>query len=87
MKKVLLVAVMLIAILCTGCKTMKNEQNTQEYSMFVLVETGASHKVVYHKETKVMYAISNDMYNRGAFTLLVNADGTPMLWEVQDNDR
>ena len=38
-------------------------------------------KVVYHKETKVMYAISDQQNNRGTFTLLVNADGTPMLYK------
>lgn len=34
--------------------------------------------------TKVMYAISDGAHNYGNFTLLVNADGTPMLYEGGD---
>jgi hypothetical protein len=32
--------------------------------------------IAYQRDTKVMYAISG-----GVVTLLVNADGSPMLWE------
>jgi hypothetical protein len=49
--------------------------------MFVEIERTSSWKVVYHKETKVMYTVSFNVYNSGNFTLLVNADGSPMLWE------
>lgn len=37
--------------------------------------------IFHHRETKVMYAVSGGTYNRGNFTLLVNSDGSPMLWE------
>lgn len=50
-------------------------------SMFVCVERGYYYNIVYHKDTKVMYVISDGQYNRGTVTLLVNADGTPMIWE------
>lgn len=50
-------------------------------SMFEIVEDGLNYKVMYNKDTKVMYAVSDSSYNRGNFTLLVNPDGTPMLWE------
>lgn len=50
-------------------------------STFFIVETGPYWLVVYHKDTKVMYAVSNYPYNYGTFTLLVNPDGTPMIWE------
>lgn len=49
--------------------------------MFITVENGDLYKIVYHKITKVMYAVSYGYYNRGSFTLLVDADGKPMLWE------
>lgn len=35
---------------------------------------------------KVMYAVSGGAYNNGTFTLLVNPDGTPMLWEGPKGD-
>ena len=51
--------------------------------MFVLIEGGGMHSyyIVYHKETKVMYAVSNGTYSAGNFTVMVNPDGSPMLWK------
>ena len=39
--------------------------------------------VVYDNETKVMYAVSDGNYTRGVLTMLVNADGTPRLYDVE----
>lgn len=68
---------------CTGCAKNEAESVAVEDtpSMFVEVERAGSWRIVYHKNTKVMYAVSFGTYNCGTFTLLVNADGTPMLWE------
>ena len=73
--------VLTMAVLFAGCATMEYETDNSKGSMFVVVEETVSFCVVYHKETKVMYALSYGHYNSGTFTLLVNADGTPMLWE------
>lgn len=45
--------------------------------MFVMVSKNFSYAVVYDRETKVMYVNSY----RGVFSMLVNADGTPKLYE------
>lgn len=67
---------------CSGTKQVSEENVSQtEYSMFIEVENGHDYYVAYHKDTKVMYAISDGAYNRGAFITLLNADGTPMLYE------
>lgn len=50
-------------------------------SMFVGVEVTRPWLIVYHKETKVMYAVSRVSSGAGHFTLLVNPDGSPMIWE------
>lgn len=42
------------------------------------IQLGDYH-VVYHRDTKVMYVVTNP-YKNGTFSLLVNSDGTPMLW-------
>lgn len=63
---------------CSKVETAKSEDNT---AMFVTVETTTFWKIVYQKDTKVMYVVSDGSYNHGTFTLLVNADGTPMLYE------
>lgn len=86
-KLVILLLVLGIAVGMTGCAShtvMNNsdiEGNEEQFSMFVRVESAAHWDVVYDSETKVMYAVSASSYNYGNFTLLVNADGSPKLWE------
>ena len=70
----------IIAMLMAGCASVEVDKSP-EVSMFVRVESVNGWWVVYHRETKVMYAISAGGYNAGNFTLLVNPDGTPMVWE------
>ena len=88
MKKLLIafIALLILCVALTGCsrtiiETDNNAIETESGSMFLKVEDGDGYFVVYHKETKVMYTISTGTYNLGNFTVLVNADGSPMLWE------
>ena len=88
MKKLLIafIALLILCVALTGCsrtiiETDNNVIETENGSMFLKVEDGDGYFVVYHKETKVMYTISTGTYNLGNFTVLVNADGSPMLWE------
>lgn len=77
------VAIALCACLC-GCGTVvedKSEVKEIPVSMFVCVEKCDSWWIMYHRETKVMYAVSAGYYNCGTFTVLLNPDGTPMIWE------
>ena len=84
MKKLLSICMLCVLLLC-GCETeVEEENNDKSTSMFVELEETRFWTVVYHKDTKVMYAVSFGTNNRGVFTLLVNADGTPMLWEEGD---
>lgn len=80
----------IITLIFSGCGARLNvehEEIANEKSMFVLIENGNSFYIVYHQDTKVMYAISCGGYNSGNFCLLVNPDGTPMLWKgVTKND-
>lgn len=80
-KVFIIIALMIVvlAVALTGCS--KVEYKASDKSEFVIVESTSTWKVVYHKKTKVMYAVSDGTYNHGTFTLLVNADGTPMIWE------
>jgi hypothetical protein len=76
----------IFALILIGCSTpMKRVDDKQQKppSMFVIVEGGKgldAYCVVYHRDTKVMYAVSCGTYNTGNFTVLVNPDGSPMLW-------
>ena len=80
----LIMAVMMAATLAAcGSEVEKADSSVgapETKSMFVQVEDGDIFDVVYHRETKVMYSVSNAVYNRGNMTLLVNADGTPMIY-------
>lgn len=84
MKRIILICIACMVLLCGCSGTVEIEQANEKQentSMFVEIEEARIWKVVYHKETKVMYAASDQQYNRGTFTLLVNADGTPMLYK------
>lgn len=79
MKKIIALMIVVLAVVLTGCSEV--EDKSSDMSEFVIVEGTSSWYIVYHKKTKVMYAVSQGAYNGGTFTLLVNADGTPMIWE------
>ena len=85
MKKVLLIACILaLCVTLAGCETTVEKQTqapNEVKSMFVILEETFSWRVVYDRETKVMYAVSYGSCNVGTFTMLVNADGTPKLWK------
>lgn len=49
--------------------------------MFMVVSNEITGKVLVDKATGVMYWVSDKGYNRGTLTLLINADGTPRIWE------
>lgn len=77
---------MFLSTALTGCNYAKTEKTYDEkdensQSMFVEVEMTDSWKVVYDKETKVMYAVSYGLYTYGNFTLLVDENGNPKLWD------
>ena len=76
-------AIALCACLFAGCgASVETETGKSDTSMFVVVEkTDCGWWVVYHKYTKVMYVVSAGPSNCGVFTVMLNPDGTPMVWE------
>ena len=74
-----------VVLVFAGCSSTRAEakevDDADDGNTFVLVDADYYCWVVYHKDTKVMYAVSRAANNCGTFTLLVNADGTPMIWE------
>ncbi len=82
----------IMAVLFAACNVIKVEpanaasgiDTREDYNnVFEQVGYGNGYKIVYHKQTKVMYVVSDEYYNRGNFTLLVNSDGTPMIYEAE----
>lgn len=87
MKKVALILSLLFIMLSSAsCKPASEmdtiaERSADKSSMFIVVESGPYWYIVYNKYTKVMYAVSDSNYKgSGIFTVLVNADGSPMLY-------
>ena len=50
---------------------------------FEYVSTEFDFKVIYHKKTKIMYAVSSGYYTYGNLTVLVDAEGKPLLYEEE----
>ena len=78
------IAVILTMLLVVGCAKAEKAPEIEKQvnvSRFVQVENVCAWQVVADRETGVMYAVSAGMYNRGTFTLLVDADGKPLLWK------
>ena len=85
----LMVAVLIAFMLLTGCgarmiKESDVKNKGTDVSMFVVLEVGTTYKIVYHQKTKVMYAISTGLYNAGTFTVMLDADGKPLLHKGDD---
>ena len=82
----LLVFCLLSSCLLIGCDTTKtvNDNGEPTPSTFITIEQTLNYRVVYHSKTKVMYTMSlGGGYNAGNFTLLVNPDGSPTVYEEE----
>ena len=78
-----LLVVILLAIGVTSCAPTQTSSEVEKHtsSRFVRIEHNtAAYNVVYDKETRVMYAVSAGPHNYGHFTLLVDAEGKPLLY-------
>lgn len=77
-------AVVMMTVCLVGCGSAVHTEGDDGSSMFVCVETTNYWMIVYHKETKVMYAVNKNISNNagcGVFSPLYNADGTLQIYE------
>lgn len=89
--KIFVLAILTFCLFLTGCGAKMSTVNDTavndgDRSMFVVVENGVTYRIVYHRETKVMYAISNGGYNGGNFTVMVDPNGKPLLYQDESNE-
>ena len=82
MNRIKAIALIVAFLLLSGCaaNVERAEPDPQNVSMFVIVETTSRWYVVADRKTGVMYAVSQGSYNHGNFTLLVDAEGKPLIW-------
>lgn len=84
--KLMISILIVISIIVLGF-IFKNISTTAVQSnndRFVKIDDGYCFKIVYDTKTNVEYAISTGSYNRGTFTLLVNAEGKPLLYKGEE---
>ena len=75
MKKAVAFLIGLVSLVLVSCTpAIANDKP------FETVYIGWSYEVVYHKQTKVMYVVSDGVNNKGSFTLLVDANGKPLVY-------
>lgn len=82
-KKLLLTIIICLLLVIFGLTACGNSTSDSTNRMFTKIPSAGTSTfyIVYDNETKVMYAVSDGTYNRGNLTMLVNADGTPKLYE------
>lgn len=77
MKKLIIVFALSVCLCLSGCND--SGSHTEE-DPFVRLYGNGFYGIYYHKDTKVMYLHSNE------FTVMVDADGKPLLWRNPDVD-
>lgn len=76
MKKLIFAIVLLAFVGCGNPEQMK-----KKHQYFGIVEESSAWRVVYDRRTKVMYVYPHGYNTTGTFTVLVDADGKPLLWK------
>lgn len=83
----LIAAVLMIASMLTACgensaeNPATDDESPFQEPVFVTIEEHWGYSLLYCKETGVMYWMSQGSYNVGVLTLLVNPDGSPMIYQ------
>ena len=80
-KRYTIILLLILAVALCGCSETTAAQEIASESRFIVVEQTSIWKVVYDKETLVMYAVSYGSRNLGTFTPLYDTDGSPLLWK------
>ena len=82
--KQIAIAMIIVSLLIVGCAKVEKIERKPEpinQSRFMEVEHTGAWRIVADRETGVMYAVSLGAYNIGTFTLLVDADGNPLIYK------
>jgi hypothetical protein len=84
-----MIAILTFCLFLTGCGAKMEsaaDLGISNQSMFAIVEKGMCYTIVYHRDTKVMYAISCGYKNSGDFTVMVDKYGKPLLYQEDQED-
>lgn len=76
-----MIVMMLSALLLCGCESDIELVSPQDTTRFVTLEEYFSGDVIVDTKTGVEYWRSDGSYNHGTLTVLVDADGKPLICE------
>lgn len=82
MRKKLITAIITAALLIAGCSDTENVSAGQENTM-VLVGSGQEYLIYADSDTGVMYLYIT-ISKGGGLTVMLNADGTPKIWQGEE---
>lgn len=83
MKKTIL-GIIFASLVLTGCSDhpkVNDNQSSELPTYFVAISDEYCHEIVYDTRTGVEYSRSGGSYNGGTLTLLVDADGNPLIYK------
>lgn len=66
--------------------TKNNTAEAQNRSFFEEIGRGWCCRIMYDVDTGVMYVVSYGSYNAGTYTVMLNPDGSPRIWEGYSHD-
>ena len=81
MRKTLTFILAMLLLIASCSSERKEERDTISGRLFVRIEQEdcfTDYSVYYDRDTKVMYVKRDGVY--GSYTVLYNADGTPRVW-------
>ena len=82
MKKIIISLLIVLGVIFFGwlLKDITIQDINATDNRFILAHNENEFKIYYDKKTKVMYLVKS-VYKGGGITLLVDADGKPLLYE------
>lgn len=82
MKNKALIMIILLAVILSGCgeRTIQDEQDSYK-TYFVKISSESGGDIVYDSRTGVEYWRSDGSYNYGTLTVLIDADGKPLIYK------
>lgn len=82
MKKIIISLLIVLGVIFSGwlLKDITIQDINATDNRFILAHNENEFKIYYDKKTKVMYLVKS-VYKGGGITLLVDADGKPLLYE------
>ena len=86
MKNKALLTIMLLTVILSGCGeiTIQNEAKKEQDSYntyFIRISSEYCGDIVYDSRTGVQYWRSGGIYDAGILTMLVDADGKPLIYK------